>query len=619
MAKKKDLLDRLNSFVDRRRDVIERDLGDQKVSRSFGSGFGFTEQDRELRGSEGRAEITANVMRPWVNKVISDYTSAPFTISARRFDNQDASVVNSILNYETEKADLADIAGEALATILNDGYAYVLVDTAYDNPGTKTQYAKPKLLDNGRTFFDECDSATGADCPMVVYLDLIRKETAEDKYDLSPRTLKNAKDPFAGISYYGKDPANYTTIATVYELTSQGCEISTVVHGQQIGKTKLIPGMSRIPIVRLAADKIWIESLGEWVYRGAYWFIFDLLRTINFTMSLQAERIATAPTAKFLAAEGTFNGMSASLADINKSPKLYVEYKRADATGRDLPPPVPFPNDKDYSDLMGIVKQTNDMVIAILGNPSAEPQANETAESVLLRRTVQEATVSRYLKSLKEGLEEIGKVMLDFMPTLFGVDRQVDTGTLQAVYDIESYYIVIDNGPLFKSQQQRSISVLMALSTLIAQNPANPVLPLIIKLSELDDASKQELMQAMAPKGPAELPPEVMQQMAAKDQQITQMQAQLAEAGKTVAALQTNLNVMLDDTQNKYRIAVLDNQTKIMIERMKLAANDAKLQAEIQADFAKQQQDIQADILKESMKLRAQAPTVPVFNDGRFI
>ena len=176
MAKKKDLIDRLNNFIERRRDVIERDLSDQKVSRSFGSGFGFTEQDRELRGSEGRAEITANVMRPWVNKVISDYTSAPFTISARRYDSQDASVVNNILNYETEKADLADIAGEALATILNDGYAFVLVDTAFDNPGAKTQYAKPKLLDNGRTFFDECDSATGADCTIMVYLDMIRKE-----------------------------------------------------------------------------------------------------------------------------------------------------------------------------------------------------------------------------------------------------------------------------------------------------------------------------------------------------------------------------------------------------------------------------------------------------------
>ena len=616
--KNKDLNARVKAFVDRRRNIIDRDLEDLKESRGFGSGFGFNKRDRELRGEKGRAETTTNVTRPWFNAVISAYNANPFTISARRYDGSDTSAMGDILDYQTTKCDLADVAAQVLEDMLNDGYGYFLVDTAFDNPDAGTQIASVRRLDNSRVFMDECENPTGADCQMAVYVDLLRKDTAEDRYDIPRRELSRATDPFADIAYFGKNSTEYTSIATVYEMTQRGCEISVLVHGRQVGKTVLFPGLTRLPIVRAAAEKVWLESEEQWTYRGAYWFVFSLVKKINYEMSAQVEAVATKPLTKFLAPKGSFTGLTDQLSDVHKNPRLYLEYNAIDATGAAIPAPTPYGDNALATGLMDDVEKTNALVASILGSPTAEASANETEESVLLRKGNQEATVSRFLKALKEALEEVGRVMLDMAPALFPGERQADGRILPRVDDASAYYVQIDKGPMVQSQQQRSIAILMALSKIITASPGNPAVALIIKNSELSQEDKDALLKALAPQGGA-LPPEAQQAMAAKDQQIAQMQQALAESQKNVAALQTNLNIMLDDTQNKYRIAVLDNQTKMNIERMKLAANDAKLQAQIQADFARQQQDIQADILKESMKLRAQAPTVPVFNDGRFV
>lgn len=614
--KKKDLNARAKAFVGRRKSMIDRDMEDLKESRAFSSGFGFNKRDRELRGTKGRAETTTNVTRPWYNSVISSYNANPFTIGVRRYDGGDAFGVSSIMDYQVIKSDLADVAAQVLEDMLNDGYGYFLVDTAYDNPSAQTQYAKPVHLDNGRVFLDDCDSPTGADCQMAVYIDLILKDTATEKYDIPKRELSRNSDPFAELDYVGKNSNDYTSIATIYEMTEQGCEISTMVHGQQVGETVLFPGLSRLPIVRAAAEKIFLESEEQWTYRGAYWFVYSLVKKINYEMSSQTESVATKPLTKFIAPKGSFTGLSDQLSGINKEPRLYVEYNTVDSAGLPIPAPTPYSENALQTGLMDDVEKTNALVASILGNPAAESPANETAEAVLLKKGNQEATVSRFLKALKESLEEVGRVMLDMMPALYTADRVADGKMLQAVMDTDSCYIEIDKGPMQQSQQQRSIAILMALSSIIQTNPQNPAIPLIIKNSELSQEDKAALMQSLQPQQ-AQIPPEVQQQMAAKDQQIAQMQQALVDSQKTVAALQTQLNEFVDDSEIKIRIAQMDNETKIFLKRMELAASNQELQANLQAEFLANQQKIQADLVKKRMEMRDTVPTIPVFNSQR--
>jgi hypothetical protein len=389
-----------------------------------------------------------------------------------------------------------------------------------------------------------------------------------------------------------------------------------MIHGQQVGKTILFPGLSRLPIVRAAAEKIFLESEEQWTYRGAYWFVYSLVKKINYEMSSQTESVATKPLTKFLSPKGGFTGLSDNLSGINKDPRLYLEYNTVDASGLPLPAPTPYVENALQTGLMDDVERTNALVASILGSPTSEAPANETAEAVLLKKGTQEATVSRFLKALKEALEEVGRVMLDMIPALYTADRIADGKALQAVMDTESFYIEIDKGPMAQSQQQRSIAILMALSSIIQANPSNPAIPLIIRNSELSQEDKEALLQTLQPQA-AQMPPEMMQQMAMKDEQLAQMQQALADSQKNVAALQTQLNEFVDDSEIKIRIAQMDNETKIFLKRMELSASNQELQASLQAEFLSNQQKIQADMVKKRMEMRSTVPAVPVFNSTR--
>ena len=108
-----------------------------------------------------------------------------------------------------------------------------------------------------------------------------------------------------------------------------------------------------------------------------------------------------------------------------------------------------------------------------------------------------------------------------------------------------------------------------------------------------------------------------LQAMAAKDQQILQLQQALAESQKNVAALQTQLNEFVDDSEIKLRIAQMDNETKVFLKRMELAASDEELLTKLQADFMSQQAKLQADLAKKRLDLVAKVPEVPVFDQRR--
>jgi len=200
---------------------------------------------------------------------------------------------------------------------------------------------------------------------------------------------------------------------------------------------------------------------------------------------------------------------------------------------------------------------------------------------------------------------------------LYSVPRFVHGRELSAVFDVSSYYIVIDKGPMDQTQKQRSISVLLAISNMIKENPSNPALPLIIQNSELSQEEKEQLIASL--QGNGQLPPQVVQAMQQKDAQLAEMQAQLQQAMQTASALQIQLNEMINDAQTKYRIAVLESQTKLQIKQMELAADNQETQQKIMADFMMTQQKAQADIEQEKIKALSKVPPMPVFDRRRFV
>ena len=611
------LLQRVKDFLDRKNPVIQRDRDDLKQSRSLSSGFAFTEEDDTFRGKE-RAKIVANVLRPWINTVISSYTANPFGIGVKHSNGMAAPEMAAILDYVQDKCDFTDLACNILESVLNDGYAYVLTINETDDPETQSQYPHPSMLDSNRTFMDDCDDPTGADCDMAIYVSVIKKTKAESQFGINKFRMRNESDPFAQYNFVS-DTVNYTTVATVYEVVEGGVQVSKLCHGIEIDEPVLISGMRRLPIVRIAGEKVYMPTTDQWHYRGAYWFVFDLLRVINYQMSLHAERVAAAPTAKMMLDARVIAGNEDDWNNINKQPKAYVKYNAVDETGMALPVPQPFPVDKDNGDLVTGVQTMTQMVTSILGAPTGEPPKNETEVSVLLRKSVSEATANRYIKSLCEGLEAIGEVILQWLPTLFDIERNYNNQILQAVNDISSYVVVVDSGPVIASQQSKTVAQLMAVDRLLASNPASKIIPTIIKNLDMPQEDKQIIIQQLGQAQQPVVDPAMQQAMAQKDQQIAQMQKTIEDQAKQNSALQIQLNEFVDDSEIKIRIAQMDNETKIYLKRLDLAAADAELQAKLQADFMTQQARLQNELVKKRMELRKDVPVVPVFNEGRFV
>ena len=630
------LLQRVKDFLDRRNPVIKRDQDDLKQSRSLSSGFAFTERDDEFRG-EDRAKIVANVLRPWINTVISSYTANPFGVGVKRSNGMGAPEMNMILDYVQSKCDFTDLAANILEAVLNDGYAYVLTTNEVDDPETNSQYPHPILLDSNRTFMDDSEDPTGADCDMAVYVSVIKKTKAESIYNIDRYKLKQATDPFAEYNFL-KDSINYTTIATVYEVVEDGVQVSKLCHGIEIDEPVIIAGMKRLPIVRIAGEKVYMPTTEQWHYRGAYWFVFDILRVINYQMSLHAERVAAAPTAKMMLDARVIAGNEDDWKNMNKQPKTYVKYNAVDEAGNTLPIPQVFPVDKDNTDLISGVQSMTQMVTSILGAPTGEPPKNETEVSVLLRKSVSEATANRYIKALCEGLEAIGEVILQWLPTLFDVERNYNNQMLQAINDISGYVVTVDSGPVIASQQSKTVAQLMAVDRLLASNPTSKIIPVIIKNLDMPQEDKQIIIQQLGQAQQPVVDPAMQQAIAQKDQQLQQASAMNQEASKQIAMLQQSLFEMQTDskasmweTQQKIaadeRKHVMDLQwerEKFMLELQAKAGKltfdavekekDRQLESEIAA------REMLADLEKDRERTRQNAASieVPVFTNSKF-
>lgn len=634
-----DIVARVTDFLDRKNSVISRDRDDLKMSRSLSSGFGFSEEDDKIRG-ENRAKITANVLRPWVNTVISSYTANPFGIGVKRYDGNNATSINMVMDYVQSKCDFTDIAANLLEAVLNDGYAYVLVTNETDNPETNSQYPRPVMLDSDRLFMDDAEEPTGGDCDMAVYCSIIKKTKAEREYGINRMALRSAADPFAQYNMV-KDTTNYTTVATVYELVEDGVLVTKICHGKVVDEPTILPGMKRLPIIRIGGEKVWLPSTEQWHFRGAYWFVYDLLRVINYQMSLHAERIAGAPTAKLLVDSRSITGKKEYWDSINKSPLAYAEYNATDETGNPIPPPIPFPDNRDNSDLLAGVTSMTSMVTSILGAATGEPPKNETEVSVLLRKSISEATANRYIKSLCEGMEAIGDVILSWIPLLFDVERVYNNQVLEAVSDTSPYYIVVDSGPIVASQQQKTVAQLIAVDNLLAKNPASKVTPVIVKNLDIPPENKQEILQAIMPQQ-APIDPAIEQAMMQKDQMIEQIQTQaqstIGELNKNIAMLQQTLfeyqndqkaamyqtQQKIDSDERKHAMDLAWAREKFMLEmqakgmQVQVDVTEAEKDRELEATQHRQEMLVELEKDREETRRKAQEIQVPLFTTSKF-
>ena len=604
--------ERLRNLFDEQGTYHTRDVADLDSSRAALSGFGFDEKDKEMWG-EMKPEVTIPVLDNWINQTVAGYTSNPFGLGLKSVtQGKDLSVLRAVFDHIQERNALTDLIGKEFGTVLGPGYTYLLVGSEVVDPELNLQDVVIKSLDPRKVICGYSEDPELDDCQIFAYYEIMPKEQAMSKYGLEYNDIRGSgRDVLSGFDIV-EDSRTQCSVVSVYEMTPDGCMISKIVHNTVVAQSTL--ALSRIPVVRLYADECWIEKVCH--YRGVYQKVIDLWKFANYSMSLAQFRVANAETANWIVdpksiAQNPDEWESGSDSSI-KSANTY------DGTS-ELRPPTQVNKDTGVAELMSAASAVQVQIKDLLGNPIGEGKQNQTAEEVLARKATSEASVSKYLANFKRSLKSLGRSILDYTAICYDVPRLLGETQIPAV-DISSVEVTIDGGPLVASQRQRVLQQLLLINDMATkagiQGFGAKVMPVLLQNADLPEKEKQFLMQAVAPQGP-QIPPEMQQAMQQKDQQIAQMQQALGESQKNVAALQTQLNEFVDDSEIKLRIAQMDNETRVFLKRMELAAANEELLTKLQADFMAQQAKLQADLAKKRLDLASRVPEVPVFNAQR--
>lgn len=604
--------DRLRTLFDEQSTYHSRDVDDLDSARAALSGFGFDEKDKAIWG-EMKPEVTIPVLDNWINQTIVGYTSNPFGLGLKgTSQNKDITALRMVFDHVQESNALTDLVAKEFQTVLGPGYSYLLVGSEVVDTELNLQDVVIKSLDPRKVICGYSDDPELDDCQVLAYYEVMSKEQAMSKFGLEYSDIRGSgRDVLSGFDIV-EDSRTQCSVVSVYERVPEGVVISKIVHNTVVAQTT-VP-LSRIPVVRLYADDCWIEKVCH--FRGVYQKVTDLWKFANYNMSLAQFRVANAETANWIVdpksiAQNPDEWESGSDSSV-KSANTY------DGTS-ELRPPTQVSKETGVAELMQAAQMTQAQIKDLLGNPIGEGKQNQTAEEVLARKATSEASVSKYLSNLKRSLKSLGQSILDYISICYDVPRFVGDQQIPAV-DTSSVTVTIDGGPLVASQRQRVMQQLMLINDMATKAGvpgfAAKIIPVLLQNADLPEKEKQFLMQATAPQAP-QIPPEVQQAMQQKDMQIQQMQQALAESQKNVAALQMNLNEFVDDSEIKLRIAQMDNETKVFLKRMELAASNEELLTKLQADFMAQQAKLQADLAKKRLDLAAKVPEVPVFSTQR--
>ena len=632
-SKKKSKYD--ESVVDRVRDLIsdrsaysERDKDDIDLARSALSGWGFSEDDRAVRGN--KPEITVPVLNTWINQVISAYTASPFGVGLENNNNQ---VLGKI--FEDTQHDIVDISNEMLQNMLGVGFGYVLIETDIVNSEMGWQKPVLKAVDPRKVIVDYCEDDTLSDCECAVVVDIISKKTAKARFGLDDYQLRGNKDILSSYALE-MDTKNQCSISNVYEKVEGGVRITKIVYDNVVEQTTW--PLSRLPLVRFYGNDCWIDN--QLHYRGVWQTIYDLWMKLNYSESEIQARMATCPS-------GWWYG----------DPKSIAENPEAFATGADVNfyPVTGWDKEKEIgvqlmnkvlglAELEGTSNATMTMIQNVLGSITPEVKANETAESILMKKGNAEATVNKYLVNLKNSLKAMGGVLLELIQVIYDEPRTEDGVTIPAIGSIEGVKVSVDDGPIQASQKGRNLQQIMAFYSMAKEsNPQafNIIGPSILQLSEIPDDIKQALAPMFGQDQQQNIQV-VQQQNAELNQQVQMLNQQLetlqTEANKQISMLQQSLFEMQTDSkasmwetqqkisadERKHMMDLQWEREKFMLEMQAKAGKltfdavekekDRQLESEIVAS------EMLADLEKDRERTRQAAADIqlPVFTNSKF-
>lgn len=614
---KKEIERNLRMFLEDFKEGFEDNKKDFEAARNYKSGRAFESEHDNKMWDKSRGKVCVNYVRNYINSIVSTYNDNPFGVSPKQIGMMSTPIedIAKVMEYVQVKSNFNDICAQVLKETLEEGQSYSLV---YHKPSkfNSEQYdIVIEKLDN-RMVITDAKLADNSDAENTIYVETISKNKAKKLYkDYEDYDKLNFRSDDILSNFDWFDDNTEVALITYYHRTDKGVEVISYCHNSIVDYSVL--PIDVIPIVRCVGEDVEINKRKTW--RGVIYTVADLLRTINFTASLGQERVALNPNINYLMPEEGVTDIK-SLASVNLKNRSVLVYKSKDSSGQPVSPPVRQNNSVDLTDIKTSIDINKGLISDVLGQIQGTETKQMTAEEALLKKYDKETSKEIYLKNLKEFSKSLGNVVLQYIGFIFDSQVMVEGGNyLPIIESIENVYITVDDGPLKATRNERTLRQLMAFANLTGTNESfSKIAPIVIDYLDIEPNAKQVLTSKFVQDPNANvIPPEVQQQMVAKDQQIQQLTVQNQELSKSIASLQQALFEMqndsktqMDQTMAKIASAERMNIAKLQLEKekfaMELQAKAGKLSVEVNEADKDRQLEAEKEFLKYNSQLESE-------------
>lgn len=343
-----------------------------------------------------------------------------------------------------------------------------------------------------------------------------------------------------------------------------------------------------LQLVRVVGTELNFGS--ETIYEGVVRHAKDTQRMLNYFVSSEAEAIALAPKAPFVAAEGQIEGYEKDWENANQRPIAVLKYKPQSVGGQVMPPPQRVMAEANVSAITNARMQAADDLKAVTGiyDAALGARSNEQSGKAILARQSQGQTANFHFQdNLAMAIRYTGRILVDLIPRIYSgprvlrilgedgkqemvpVNQQGEFRGESVAIDLDAgrYDVAVSMGPSYNSRRQEAAA---QLTELIRVNPTVAQVAGDLLVESLDIPGGKAIAERLRKMLPPEIrppdekqpPPQVLaQQLTQAMQMVQQLTGQLNQAHE---ALERNAQ---------------DNETKERIELIKVHADLVKTAA----------------------------------------
>lgn len=321
---------------------------------------------------------------------------------------------------------------------------------------------------------------------------------------------------------------------------------------------------STIPIVKVIGDEVDIK--GRPKYSGIVRHAKDPQRMRNYWRTLQTERVALAPKAKWVAEEGQIEGHETEWKTANTSPLSVLTYKATSSAGTPAPPPqrvAPEGIDAGVeSALQGAVQDIQATTGVRFDASIQERMLDESGKAIRELRRSGDIGSFNYVDNFCRALRRTGRMMVELIPLVYDNKRaitilreddkeervQIDPAAARPYQEAQprgtpqdpapkklkifnptygKYGVTVTIGPSYATKRIEASEQMMAFVKAVP-NAANLVMDLIAKYQDWPGADEiaRRLTRAIPPQflmpEQKDIPPQIAAIMQGMDRQIKQ-------------------------------------------------------------------------------------------------